>query len=235
MLLKQFFDPESCTYSYLLADEPSRVACLIDPVLENIDVYLRYIDQFQLSLVYALDTHIHADHITALGELRDKTGCISLLGKPHSVECADGGLTDGESIAVGSLQLQVIYTPGHTDDSFCFYLMVQEQGYLFSGDTLLIGGTGRTDFQNGDAGKLYDSLHSKILKLPDDTIVYPGHDYKGQTHSTLSRERMHNMRIKVDHKTDFIALMNNLNLPHPKRINEAVPSNLSCGKELTDD
>lgn len=233
MIFRQMFEPESSTYTYLIADETSKEACLIDPVLEKGPLYAQLLQELELTLTYALDTHVHADHVTALGGLKEKYNCITRVGVGSEVNCASGGLVDGETISVGTLNLKVIFTPGHTSDSFCFYLQDGEENYLFTGDTLLIRGTGRTDFQNGDPKDLYHSLHNILLTLPSHTWVYPGHDYKGWTRSTLAEEIQHNPRLNISNESDFIEHMNNLNLPNPKMMDIAVPANLSCGKIQT--
>jgi len=230
MIFRQMFDSESRTYTYLLADPATREACVIDPVLEKGPLYAQLLEELGLKLIYALDTHVHADHVTALGGLKDMYQCITRVGIGSEVNCASGGLVDGETLMIGSLALHIMYTPGHTSDSFCFYLLHQGTGYLFTGDTLLIRGTGRTDFQNGDPKDLYNSLHNILLKLPDDTWVYPGHDYKGWTRSTIGEEKRFNPRINLADEAAFIDHMNNLNLPNPKMMDIAVPANLSCGK-----
>lgn len=231
MLLRQLFDRDSYTYTYLVADERSREAALIDPVIEQLDMYMRLLDELGLKLVLALDTHVHADHITALGRLRESTGCKAMVGLEGQVECATDHLTDGKQLDVGALTINALYTPGHTDDSFTFAVNDEEIDYLFTGDTLLIRGTGRTDFQNGDPGNLYDSLHEKIFKFPDETIVYPAHDYKGWTKTTIGEERRHNPRLRPVSKEVFMELMNNLDLPDPKMMDVAVPANRECGLE----
>lgn len=229
MLLRQLFERESSTYTYLVADEQTRQAALIDPVDSQLSLYHRLLDELELQLEYALDTHVHADHVTALGLLRESVGCKTFVGFAGEVDCASSGLTDGQTIHLGNISIKVMFTPGHTDDSFSFVIEDRGTRYLFSGDTLLIRGTGRTDFQNGDAGDLYDSLHEKLLKLPDDTLVYPGHDYKGWTVSTVGEEKRHNPRLEPASKEAFIALMNNLDLPNPKMMDVAVPANRTCG------
>lgn len=228
MIFRQLFDKESSTYTYIVADEKTRQAVVIDPVKANTKHYLQLLEQLNLNLKFALDTHVHADHVTALGVLRDMTNCKTLVGSEGDVACATTGLQDGGQVIIGNLTIHVVFTPGHTSDSYCFFLEAQDQIYLFSGDTLLIRGTGRTDFQNGDPEHLYNSLHQKILTLPKDTIVYPGHDYKGWTSSTLEEERQHNPRLQLD-KEAFIEHMNNLDLPDPKMMDIAVPANLVCG------
>lgn len=229
MIFRQFFERESSTYTYLLGDEGSRRAAIIDPVDTQLNLYLRLLDELGLQLAYALDTHVHADHVTALGLLRETLGCKTMVGFEGEVDCASSGLKDGQVIQVGSIDIRVLFTPGHTDDSFSFVVCEEERTWLFSGDTLLIRGTGRTDFQNGDAGQLYDSLHGKLLQLPDDTLVYPAHDYKGWTVSTIGEEREHNPRLEPASKEAFIELMKNLKLADPKMMDVAVPANRTCG------
>lgn len=229
MLIRQLFDYETYTYTYLLADEISKDAVLIDPVLGKIDSYIQLLNELQLNLTFALDTHVHADHITALGALRETLGCVTYLGNHGDIDCADNGLNDNQVIKMGELEIHVLFTPGHTDDSYSFYIKDGEQGYVFTGDTLLIRGSGRTDFQNGNPETLYESLHNVLLKLPGETIVYPGHDYRGNTVSTIAEEKRHNPRVNIVNKSDFIAHMNNLNLPDPKWMDVAVPANRACG------
>jgi sulfur dioxygenase len=229
MLLRQLFDRESYTYTYMLADEQTGQAAFIDPVAEQLDIYLQLLDQLDLELVLALDTHVHADHVTALGTLRERTGCKAIVGIEGEVDCATDCLADGKQLDVGSIRINVIYTPGHTDDSFTFAVNDHGTDYLFTGDTLFIRGTGRTDFQNGDPGQLYDSLHQKILTFPDEAIVYPAHDYKGWTVSTVGEEKRHNPRLQPATREAFIELMNGLDLPDPKMMDVAVPLNRTCG------
>lgn len=230
MLVRQLFDHETYTYTYLLGDTTNKVAAIIDPVDSQIDYYLQLLQEFGLELKAAIDTHVHADHITALSLLREKTGTETFLGNPGEVDCADNPLKEGEDILIGDIRIEVLYTPGHTDDSYTFVVKDNEKQYAFTGDTLLIRGTGRTDFQNGDANVLYNSLHDKLLKLDDATIVYPGHDYKGWTQSTIGEERQHNPRLNICSKERFVEFMANLNLPNPKFMDVAVPANRSCGK-----
>lgn len=231
MLFRQLFDHETYTYTYLLADESSKEAVLIDPVIEHLKSYQRLLKELGLTLKYALDTHVHADHITALGKLRETFACKTFLSNEGAVACADEGLRDGQEISFGDITIRVMYTPGHTDDSYCFYIEEDGKSMVFTGDTLLIRGTGRTDFQNGSSEALYDSLHNKLMVLPATTIVYPGHDYKGWTQSTIEEERLHNERLNIKDKEKFAEHMANLNLPDPKWMDVAVPANQSCGKE----
>ena len=231
MPIRQFFDHSSYTYTYLIYELTSSNACIIDPVIDQLDQYIKCINELNLNLEYAIDTHIHADHITALGSLRETLGCKALVGKPNQISCASGGLNNGDIISIGQLTLNALFTPGHTDDSYCFYLEEEGERRLFTGDTLLIRGCGRTDFQNGDPGHLYDSLHQKILALPDGTLVYPGHDYNGWTVSTIAEERRYNPRLNLKDKDEFIRYMSNLNLPDPKFMDVSVPANLKCGQK----
>jgi sulfur dioxygenase len=225
MLFRQMFERESSTYSYLLAARKGGEALIIDPVKEELPKYLQLIRELDLRLVFALDTHVHADHVTALGDLRAATDCVTLMGAQTRAECVSRKLTDGERIRIDGIELQAIYTPGHTDDSYSFVLPDR----VFTGDTLLIRGTGRTDFQNGDPRAQYDSLFNKLLRLPDDTLVYPAHDYKGWTVSTIAEERAHNPRLQAKTEQQYVALMNSLKLANPKLMDVAVPANLSCG------
>lgn len=229
MIFRQLFDKNSSTYTYLLADELSREAVLIDPVIEETDSYLRLLSELGLQLKVAMDTHTHADHITALGKLRTATGCQTLMGAQAGSACASGQFVDQQVIHVGRLKIQTIHTPGHTDDSYSFILEETGQTYLFSGDTLLIRGTGRTDFQNGDAIEQYHSLFNVLLTLPDNTLVYPGHDYKGWMVSSIIEEKTHNPRLQVSSAIEYKELMDNLNLPNPKLMDVAVPANRACG------
>lgn len=231
MLFRQLFDQTSSTYTYLLADSDSREAVIIDPVKEQLETYLRLIRELDLKLVAAVDTHTHADHITALGDLRDASGCTTYLGQGTLVECVSTTVADGGKIPFGRYALKAIATPGHTDDSYSFYLDSQDMRAVFSGDTLLIRGTGRTDFQQGDAGDQYRSLFDKLLQLPEDTLVYPGHDYKGWTVSSIGEEKRYNPRLQVSNADEYRAIMDNLNLPDPRLMDIAIPANLSCGQQ----
>jgi sulfur dioxygenase len=225
MIFRQMFEPVSATYSYLLASRCGGEALIIDPVLEKVDRYLRLMEELDLKLVKAVDTHLHADHITGLGALRDRTRCITVMGEQSKVDVVSMRVADGDLLAIEGLALDVMYTPGHTDDSYSFLLGDR----VFTGDTLLIRGTGRTDFQNGDAAAQYESLFGRLLKLPDSTLVYPAHDYKGDTVSTIGEERAHNPRLQVRSPQEYVDLMNNLNLTNPKMMDVAVPANLRQG------
>jgi glyoxylase-like metal-dependent hydrolase (beta-lactamase superfamily II) len=227
MIFRQLFDHESSTYTYLLAERRGGEALLIDPVLEQTDKYVRLVDELGLRLVMAVDTHIHADHVTALGALRDHTGCATAMGEQTKAECVSVRLRDGERVRVDDLALEVLYTPGHTDDSYSLLLPDR----VFTGDTLLIRGTGRTDFQNGDPAAQYDCLFGRLLRLPDDTFVYPAHDYNGMTVSTIGEERAHNPRLQVRSKQEYVELMNGLVLSSPRLMDVAVPANRACGRK----
>jgi len=225
MIFRQLYDHESSTYTYLVAERSGGEALLIDPVLGHAEPYVRLVEELDLKLVLAVDTHTHADHVTALGSLRDSTGCASAMGEMTKAECVSFRFHEGERLRVGDLHLEVLYTPGHTDDSYSFVLPDR----VFTGDTLLIRGTGRTDFQNGDPAVQYDSLFNKLLKLPEDTLVYPAHDYQGRTVSTIREEKRHNPRLQVPHKQAYVDLMNGLKLDTPRLMDIAVPANRNCG------
>lgn len=224
MLFRQLFDPESSTYTYLLGDETTRRAALIDPVLEQVDRDLVLLDQLGLELDVVLDTHVHADHVTAAGTLRERTGART-AGSARGARCVDLPLARGQIVQLGALAIAVLATPGHTDDALS-YLAGDR---VFTGDALLIRATGRTDFQNGDAGALYDSITGVLFRLPDDTRVYPAHDYKGMTVSTIGEEKRFNPRLAGKSREQFIELMNGLTLPPPKKLDTAVPANRACG------
>jgi glyoxylase-like metal-dependent hydrolase (beta-lactamase superfamily II) len=226
MIFRQIFDAESCTYSYLIGSRQGGEALLIDSVVEKVPVYLKLLDELELKLLLATDTHLHADHVTGLGALQDATGCITLMGTQSQVDCVSRRFHDGEQIEFDGIQLDVIHTPGHTDDSYCFLLPDR----VFTGDTLLIRGTGRTDFQNGDPGAQYDSLFNRLLKLPDETLVYPAHDYSGMTLSSIGEERHHNPRLQVASKEEYVQLMNSLELSEPRMMDVAIPANRTCGR-----
>jgi len=225
MIFRQIFDSVSSTYTYLLASRRGGEALIIDPVLDKVDRYIQLLQELDLKLVKAVDTHLHADHITGLGALRDRTRCITVMGERSRVDVVSMRVTEGDPIEIEGLTLNVLYTPGHTDDSYSFLLADR----VFTGDTLLIRGTGRTDFQNGDAGAQYDSIFGKLLKLPDETLVFPAHDYKGDTVSTIAEERAFNPRLRVGSKQEYVELMSKLNLPNPKLMDVAVPANMRVG------
>ena len=223
MIFRQFFDSASATYTYLLAERHEAV--IIDPVLEKVGLYLQILDELNLKLVKALDTHVHADHVTGLGALRDSTRCVTVMGRESTADVVAMRVGDGDKVEVDGIRLTALYTPGHTSDSYSFVLPDR----VFTGDTLLIRGTGRTDFQNGDARAQYHSLFDKLLKLPSESMVYPAHDYRGMTVSTIAEERAHNPRLQVGSVDEYVELMAGLRLPHPKLMDVAVPANRSIG------
>jgi glyoxylase-like metal-dependent hydrolase (beta-lactamase superfamily II) len=225
MLFRQLFDRESSTYTYLVADEGTREAVLIDPVSEQIDRDLQVVDQLGLTLRYVLDTHVHADHVTATGPIADRTGARIVTGR-RAGACADVFVGRGDVIRVGGLRLDVLETPGHTDDSVSYALADR----VFTGDALLIRGCGRTDFQNGDPAALYHSITGVLFDLPGETLVYPAHDYKGRTVTTIAEEKRFNERVTGRSRDEFVALMKGLGLPPPKLIDVAVPANRACGR-----
>lgn len=226
MMLRQLFDPETSTYTYLVVDEATRRAALIDPVLEQHERDLTLIRELDVDLVYVLDTHVHADHVTGSGRIAEATGARIGLAAAAGVEHAELQLEDGQTLPLGSLEIHVISTPGHTDG--CLTYLVD--GSLFTGDALLIRGTGRTDFQQGSSPRLWDSITRKLFSLPDDTLVFPGHDYKGRTCSTIGEEKAHNPRVGAGKtRTEFLQLMADLKLAPPRKIKEAVPRNLLLG------
>jgi glyoxylase-like metal-dependent hydrolase (beta-lactamase superfamily II) len=228
MLFRQLFDGVSSTYTYLLADRKGGEALIIDPVAERVDQYAKLIEELDLKLVMAVDTHIHADHVTGIGHLREATACATAMGEQSAAECVSVKIREGDILKADGLRLKAIYTPGHTDDSYSF--MMDDR--VFTGDTLLIRGTGRTDFQNGDPGAQYDSLFEKLLKLPEDTIVYPAHDYEGRTSSSIGEEVRFNPRLQVASRQAYIDQMNALSLDPPRLIDVAVPANRSCGLKM---
>ena len=225
MIFRQLFDQASGTYAYLLASRRGGEALIIDPVLEKVDRYLQLVRELELKLVKAVDTHLHADHITGLGALRDKTRCITVMGEQSKADVVSMRLADGERLTIEGIALDAIYTPGHTDDSYSFIMPDR----VFTGDTLLIRGTGRTDFQNGDPRQQYESIFGRLLSLPDATLVYPAHDYKGDTVSTIGEEKAWNPRLQVKSVDEYVALMNSLHLPNPKMMDVAVPANMRIG------
>ena len=225
MIFRQLFDKNSSTYTYLIASEKGREALIIDPVLENIDVYIESLNELDLKLVKVIDTHIHADHITGASQLNKKTNCCTIMGEHTPAESVQIKVKEDEMVEIDELKIRAIYTPGHTSDSYSFLM----NNMLFSGDTLLINGTGRTDFQNGDAKDAYHSIFSKLLKLPEETILYPGHDYNGKTMSTIGNEKKFNPRLQVNSENEYVEIMNNLNLPRPKLMDINVPRNIKLG------
>ena len=225
MIFRQLFDSVSGTYTYLLASRRGGEALIIDPVLEKVDRYIQLIDELGLRLVKAVDTHLHADHITGLGALRDRTQCVTVMGETSKADVVSMRLSEGDRLTIEGLALNVLYTPGHTDNSYSFLM----HDRVFTGDTLLIRGTGRTDFQNGDARAQYDSIFSKLLRLPEETLVFPAHDYKGETVSTIGEEKAFNPRLQVKSVDEYVAVMGKLNLPNPKMMNIAVPANMRVG------
>lgn len=226
MELRQLFDPESSTYSYLVWDKDSREAALIDPVQDQVNRDISLIRELNLKLKYTLETHLHADHVTGSGTLRQTFNSIVLVHENTRTKCADVQIKGGDFIPLGTGRIYVLYTPGHTDGDVSYLI----PGTVFTGDALLIRDCGRTDFQSGDAGTLYDSIMQQLFTLPDDTLIYPGHDYEGRSYSTVIEEKLHNPRIGNNKsRDDFIEIMNGLKLDPPQRIHEALPSNLRCG------
>jgi sulfur dioxygenase len=225
MIFRQLFDNVSSTYTYLIASRRGGEALIIDPVLERVDRYIQLINELDLRLVKAADTHVHADHITGLGALRDRTHCVTVMGERSKVDVVSMRLADGDQLQIEGVNLDVLYTPGHTDDSYSFLMGDR----VFTGDTLLIRGTGRTDFQNGDARAQYESIFGRLLKLPDETLVFPAHDYKGDTVSTIAEEKAFNPRLRVKSVNEYVDLMSKLHLPNPKMMDVAVPANLRIG------
>ncbi len=225
MIFRQLFDQTSGTYTYLIASRRGGEALIVDPVLEKVDRYLQLMRELDLRLVKAVDTHLHADHITGLGALRDRTHCVTVMGEQSQVDVVSMRIADGDKLTIEGICLDVIYTPGHTDDSYCFAMGDR----VLTGDTLLIRGTGRTDFQNGDARAQYESIFGRLLRLPEDTLVYPAHDYKGDTVSTIGEEKACNPRLQVRTAEEYAELMANLNLANPKMMDVAVPANIRQG------
>jgi sulfur dioxygenase len=227
MFLRQLYDAETSTYTYLVADDVARKAALIDPVREALARDSALLHELGFELVYVLETHIHADHVTSAGKLRELTGAVT-VASPLGAECASARLRHGDVLALGALEIKALATPGHTRDSLSFLI----EDNVFTGDALLVRGTGRTDFQSGDAGELYDSITKTLFSLPDSTKVWPGHDYRGQTQSTIGEERRHNPRLAGKTREEFVRIMSELRLAPPKRIQEAVPANLTCGRDV---
>lgn len=228
MLFRQLFDSESSTYTYLLADTKTREAVLIDPVREQHERDWAILRELGLKLVHTLETHVHADHITGSGLMRERAGSTSVMSVHAGAGCADRLVTTGETVDFGSCSLEVRLTPGHTDG--CVSLVDHAGGRVFTGDTLLIRGCGRTDFQQGDARTLYASVHEQLFSLPDATTLYPGHDYKGCTSSSIGEEKEHNPRLGGDKSVqEFVGIMADLQLAPPRKLDVAVPANLGCG------
>lgn len=228
MLFRQLFDQDTWTYTYLIADWNTKEAIFVDPVLEKVERDCKLLNELGLTLRFCLETHVHADHITASGKLRELTGCKSIVPETAQVACADRLIKDGEVIQIGSVTIEAISTIGHTDSHMAYLV---NGTHILTGDSLFIRGCGRTDFQGGDAGAMYDSLQ-RLFTLPDETWVYPAHDYRGMTVSTIGEEKQHNPRMLGRSRDQFIEFMNNLNLPKPKKIMEAVPANQACGQPI---
>jgi sulfur dioxygenase len=227
LVFRQLFESESSTFTYLIADGESREAVLIDSVLKTADRDLKLIEELELSVKYVLDTHIHADHITGSGHVRDKTNAKSCVSALAAVDCADIGLIDGQMLNFGSFTLKAVATPGHTSSCMSFFI----QDMAFTGDAVLIRGCGRTDFQSGSSRELFHSVRERIFSLPEATKIYPAHDYKGFSMSTVAEERRFNPRLKMEvSEAEFVKIMADLKLPAPKNIAVAIPSNLHCGK-----
>ena len=222
MIFKQLFDTKSSTYTYLISSGKGREALIIDPVKENVFEYISLLKELDLELVKVIDTHIHADHVTGASKLKDITKCTTIMGAHTPAETVEIKVKDDEYICLENLKIRAMYTPGHTSDSYSFLM----NNYLFSGDTLLINGTGRTDFQNGNAKQQYDSLFNKLLKLPESTIVFPAHDYNGKKNSTIGNEIKNNPRLQVNSIDQYVEIMNNLKLANPKMMDVAVPANV---------
>lgn len=227
MLFRPLFDAESSTYTYLIAADFGREAVIIDPVNTQVPLYIKLLDELDLTLSAVLETHIHADHITGAGELKKNTNCRILMGNPCRAKCVSATFDDGDELVFDGFKIKALYTPGHTDDSYCFLMGDR----VFTGDTLLIRGTGRTDFQHGNAQHQYDSIVKKLFSLPDETLVYPAHDYKGMMVSTIGEEKRHNPRLQVKSVDEYVSLMAGLNLAYPKKMDVAVPANQNCGME----
>ncbi len=231
MLFRQLYHIGSGSYTYLVAGRRGGEALIIDPVLEQVDRYLTLLGELDLTLAKVLDTHVHADHVSAMGTLRDRTKCVTVMGCEAPVDVVSMRVRDGDAIDIEGVRLRALHTPGHTSDSYCFVM----DDRVFTGDTLLIRGTGRTDFQNGDPVAQFDSLFNKLLALPDETLVWPGHDYKGDTVSTIGEERRFNPRLQVSSAEEYAGVMNALDLADPKMMDVAVPANLHVGRGQEDE
>ena len=225
MIFKQVFDQKSSTYTYLIASAKGREAVIIDPVIENVEKYISLLQELDLKLVKVIDTHIHADHITGASKLKKATNCSTIMGEHTPADAVEIKVKDGEKVKIDQIEIKAIYTPGHTSDSYSFLM----DKYLFSGDTLLINGTGRTDFQNGSSEDAYNSLFNKLLKLPDDTLVYPGHDYNGKLVSTIGNEKKLNPRLQVNSADEYAEIMSKLNLSKPELMDSNIQSNIRLG------
>ena len=225
MIFKQVFDKKSSTYTYLIASSKGREALIIDPVLDNVEDYLKLLRELDLKLVKVIDTHIHADHVTGASKLKDKTKCTTIMGENTPANSVEIKVKDEEIIKLDHLKIRALYTPGHTSDSYSFLM----DNYLFSGDTLLINGTGRTDFQNGSSEDAYDSIFNKLLKLPEETLLYPAHDYNGEKVSTIGKEKKQNPRLQVNSVDEYVDIMNNLDLRKPEKIDFNIANNLKLG------
>ena len=225
MIFRQVFDNKSSTYTYLIASAKGREAVIIDPVIENVESYIKLLQELDLKLVKVIDTHIHADHITGASKLKQSTNCSTLMGEHTPADAVEIKVKDDEIIKIDQIEIKAMYTPGHTSDSYSFLM----NKYLFSGDTLLINGTGRTDFQNGSSKDAYNSIFNRLLKLPEDTILYPGHDYNGKESSTIGNEKKFNPRLQVNNVDEYVEIMSNLNLAKPKLIDINVSRNIKLG------
>ena len=225
MILKQLFDKKTSTYTYLIASSKGREALIIDPVLDNICEYISLLNELDLKLIKVIDTHIHADHITGASKLKEQTNCTTIMGEHTPADAVELKVKDDEIIKLDQIEIRALYTPGHTADSYSFLM----NDCLFSGDTLLINGTGRTDFQNGSAKDAYNSIFNKLLKLPEKTLLYPGHDYNGKKVSSIGKEKKFNPRLQVSSESEYTEIMNNLNLPEPKMMDINVARNIKLG------
>ena len=225
MIFRQVFDNNSSTYTYLIASAKGREAVIIDPVIENVESYIKLLNELDLKLVKVIDTHIHADHVTGASKLKQVTNCSTLMGEHTPADAVEIKVKDDEIIKIDQIEIKAMYTPGHTSDSYSFLM----KNYLFSGDTLLINGTGRTDFQNGSSKDAYNSIFNRLLKLPEDTILYPGHDYNGKESSTIGNEKKFNPRLQVKNVDEYVELMSNLNLAKPQLIDINVSRNIKLG------
>ena len=223
MIFKQLFDDKSSTYTYIVSSGKGREALIIDPVIEHTHIYVDLLNNLDLKLVKVIDTHIHADHISAMAELKERTNCQTIMGERSKSEVVNLKVKDNEKISIDGINLKALYTPGHTDDSYCFVM----EDRIFTGDTLLINGTGRTDFQNGNSKDAYNSIFKRVLTLPEETLVYPAHDYKGNKYSSIGNEKKHNPRLQVKNAEEYSEIMDNLNLANPQMMDIAVPANLN--------